>query len=105
MDNQSESYTGGSNNREVSGWTSREEEQEETTSRLLIMAIGVTMEKIQHITGPGLIEELIQLLHNEMFNVRVFKQMIRSREDCRSITESIISRCMERTTWRGATSE
>ena len=62
--------------------------------RLLVVSVAITLEKLQDAGGAEVIEELIRVLHDEDFNIEMFRAMIRSREDCRVITEDVIKQSL-----------
>jgi hypothetical protein len=67
--------------------------------RILILSLAVTLEKMQHLTGRTLVREVIELLHNENFDVTVFRDMIRTGEDCHALTEEVINKNMTSASW------
>lgn len=81
----------------------RDQEASDTEHRkkIMVVSVAVTLEKIRHWTGTELLTELINSMHNDNFELRMFKEMIRSWEDCRDLTEEVINENMAKETWTG----
>ena len=61
--------------------------------RLVVVSIAVSLEKMRGSGGTSATNELIDLLHNDNFNLELFRRMIKSSSDCRSITQGVIEQC------------
>ena len=73
--------------------------------KIVVVSVAVTLEKIRHWTGTELLTELINSIHNDHFELSLFKEMIRSWEDSRDITEKVIEENMTKETWAGMKSK
>lgn len=51
------------------------------------------LDRIRRNAGSEAIDELIKILHDREFNIELFKQMVKSNEDCAEITQDVIDRC------------
>lgn len=69
---------------------------ENNVESMLVVSLAVTMEKTMGRAGSAATDEVIHLLHQENFNLSVFKQMIKASGDCQIITQDVIDQCKER---------
>ena len=81
--------------------TSEQTIRDGSTKRLVVMSVAVNLDKIQQSDGNGnatteAIDELIRLLGSEQFCSVMFRNMIKSIGDCRTITEDVVNKCMRR---------
>ena len=82
--------------------TSEQTIRDGSTKRLVVMSVAVNLDKIQQSKGSGnatteAIDELIlRLLGSEQFCSVMFRNMIKSIGDCRTITEDVVNKCMRR---------
>ena len=81
--------------------TSEQGMKDNTTKRLVVISVAVNFDKIQQSKGFGnatneAVDELIRLLGSEHFCSNIFRDMIKSRSDCRTITEDVVKKCMNR---------
>ena len=61
--------------------------------RMVVISIAVTLDKMRGEMGSRATDELIELLHSENFDLEMFKNMIKSWEDCQVITANVIEQC------------
>jgi len=70
-------------------------ETQSKSARNIIAMIAITLEGIQDKAGSKSIDELVSLFHDEKFDIELFREMVKNREDCRKLTEDIISQTIE----------
>ena len=75
--------------------------QDFSTKRLVVISVSVNLDKIQQSENVGTptneaLDELIRLLGSDEFCSNTFRHMVKSRSDCRRITEDIVKKCMNR---------
>lgn len=58
--------------------------------RLLGLSLPVMLDKIMDRSGSAVPDEAINLLHKEIFNLAVLKEMIKNIGDCQAITQVVI---------------
>ena len=85
----------------VNSASSEQTEQGIYTKRLVVISVAVNLDKIQQSENLGTptneaLDELIRLLGSEEFCPSTFGDMVKSRSDCRRITEDIVKKCMNR---------
>lgn len=61
--------------------------------RMVVISIAVTLEKMRGAMGSRATDELIELLHNDNFDLDMFRNMIKTCADCQLITANVIEQC------------
>ena len=64
--------------------------------RLVVVSLAVSLEKMRGLSGNSATHEIIELLHNENFNLELFRTMVKSCSDCKRITADVIEQCKAR---------
>ena len=64
--------------------------------RLVVVSLAVSLEKMRAVSGNSAPNEIIELLHNENFNLELFRTMVKSCSDCKKITADVIEQCKAR---------
>lgn len=62
---------------------------------LLVITLAVTWEELRGRAGSAFTDEVINLLHQDNFNLSVFNEMIKNSGDCLVITQDLIDRCKD----------
>lgn len=65
-------------------------EYREARVELLVVSLAVTLDTIRDRDGSAATDEVMNLLHQENFNVLVVKKMIKTRGDCQVVTQDAI---------------
>ena len=73
----------------------KKKETQSKSARNIIAMIAITLEGIHDKAGSKSIDELISLFHDKKFDIELFREMVKNREDCRKLTEDIISQTIE----------
>ena len=81
--------------------TSEQTIKDGSTKRLVVVSVAVNLDKIQQSEGnenatSEAIDELIRLLGSEQFCSVMFRNLIKSLGDCRTITKDVVNKCMRR---------
>ena len=63
--------------------------------RMMVISIAVTLEKIHDVAGTEAVKELIGILQHDQFSLKMFRDAIKSRDDCKKITDDFIKQCKE----------
>jgi len=61
--------------------------------RLVVVSMAVSLEKVRGLAGNNATNEIIELLHNDNFNLEMFRTMVKSSCDCKRITKDVIEQC------------
>lgn len=64
--------------------------RQERIRKLLVISLSVTLKNVSDLLGEETAKEILCIIHNESFDVEVFKRMIKSVEDCYTITKGIM---------------
>jgi hypothetical protein len=64
--------------------------RQERIRKLLVISLSVTLKNVSDLLGDETAKEILSIIHNESFDVEVFKRMIKSVEDCYTITKGIM---------------
>ena len=85
----------------VNSASSEQTVEDISTKRLVVISVAVNLDKIQQSENVGTptneaLDELTRLLGSDEFCSNTFGDMVKSRSDCRRITEDIVKKCMNR---------
>lgn len=70
--------------------------QKERTEKLLAVSLSNTLKNVRDLIGDQTVKEILSIIHNDSFDIDVFKKMVRSVEDCSTISNEIIQTCKEK---------
>ena len=65
--------------------------------RLIVISLALTVYRIKYKAGVESATEIINILHHNNFVLDVFKDMVKSIDECANISQDVINRCKEET--------
>lgn len=68
---------------------------ESCAQRLLILLLAVTLDRIRDSAGADANEDIISILYGKSFDLDVFRDEVKSHQDCQTVTQDMIERCRE----------
>ena len=72
------------------------EKEVERTGSVLVKFLAVTLENIRQATCNKTVDNIISVLHNDGFNIKLFKEEVKTAKDFTAINKEIVSKCMEK---------
>ena len=66
------------------------EEWKAKMEHMMAMSLALTLQNVSRRAGKETTDEVIQLLHDDKFNLNVFKKLVKSSSDCEEITQDVV---------------
>ena len=75
---------------ELSRTASMREEWKTEMEHMMAMSLALTLQNVSRRAGKETTDEVIQLLHDDKFNLNVFKKLVKGSSDCEEITQDVV---------------
>jgi hypothetical protein len=59
---------------------------------MVVTSLSISLLEVQNRCGEDTVAEIIKLISNDLFNVQLFKNMVKTTEDCKKLTNDVLDK-------------